>query len=133
MHALIPQQSRLKRSPHEITTGQKPDLDLMFLHTFGCPCQYEPAHEVDHKRAAKTEWRWFVGVQWPMALVLRPSDNKVLSISRKKIHWHEIMYAKWNPALNTRPQIEFSDFILSESEVDTAIINSKNCVDYVES
>jgi hypothetical protein len=76
VHSIIPQKGRLNRSPYEITTGRKLDLDLMFLHTFGCPCQYEPAHNVEHKRATKTEWGWFVGVQWPMALVLCPSDNK---------------------------------------------------------
>ena len=68
-----------------------------------------------------------------MPVDIRPSDNKVLSISRKKIHCHEIMYAKWDPALDTKPRIEFSDFVLSETDVDTAIINAKDYVDYVES
>ena len=44
IHGFIPQRHRQKKSPYEFTTGMKPDLDLMFLHTFGCPCQYEPAH-----------------------------------------------------------------------------------------
>jgi hypothetical protein len=93
-------------------------MDLMFIRPFGCPCQYEPAQGVDHKRSAKTEWGWFVGVQWPMALILRPGDNKMLSISRKKVHCYEIMYAKWDPALDHRPKIEFTDYIISENEVD---------------
>ena len=133
VHSTIPQKKRNRKSPYEITTGREPDLDLMFIRTFGCPCQYEPAHGVDHKHSAKTEWGWFVGVQWPMALILRPSDNKVLSISRKKVHCHEIMYAKWNPALDHRPKIEFSDFIISKDEVDLAITKANEYVKYVES
>ena len=43
------------------------------------------------------------------------------------------MYAKWDPALDIRPKIEFSEFVLYETEVDTAIINAKEYVDYVES
>jgi hypothetical protein len=47
----------------------------------------------EHKRAAKTETGWFVGMQWPMALVLRKTDMKVVSVSRKKIRVHEGIYA----------------------------------------
>jgi hypothetical protein len=132
IHSTIPQKHRQNKSPIEITSGREPDLDLLFLHIFGCPCQYEPANEVDHKRSAKTEWGWFVGVQWPMALVLRPSDNKVLSISRKKVHCHEIMYARFDPTSDSRPKIEFSEFALSEDEVDTAINKAKDISNYVE-
>ena len=56
-----------------------------------------------------------------MVLILRPSDNKVLSISRKKVYCHELMYAKFDPDLQQRPQIDFRDFTLSEKEVDEAI------------
>ncbi len=93
----IPQKGKRGISPFEITTGRVPDKDLLFIRVFGCPCQYEPANNVDHKRAAKTEWGWYVGVQWPMVLILRPFDQKILSISRKKVHCHEEMYAKYDP------------------------------------
>ncbi len=60
LHNLIPQQRKDGKSPYEITTGRVSDLDVMFVKFFGCPCQYEPAHEVKHKRSAKTERGWFV-------------------------------------------------------------------------
>jgi hypothetical protein len=47
-----------------------------------------------HKRAALTEEGWFVGVQWPMALVMRKSDMKVISVSRKKLAVHEGAHVK---------------------------------------
>ena len=56
-----------------------------------------------------------------MVLILRPADNKVLSISRKKVYCHELMYAKFDPNLQQRPQIDFKDFTLNEAEVDEAI------------
>ncbi len=74
IHRLIPQKSKGGKSPHEFTTGKLPDLDIMFAKIFGCLCQYEPAYEVEHKRSAKTEWGWFVGAQWPMALMLAEKD-----------------------------------------------------------
>jgi hypothetical protein len=124
IHRTIPQKLKGWKSPCEITTGRPPDRDLLFIHVFGCPCQYEPAYDVLHKRAAKTEWGWFVGVQWPMVLVLRPDDHKILSISRKKVYCHELMYAKFDPETQTRPQIDFKDFTLDAKEIDDAIQKS---------
>ncbi len=62
-----------------------------------------------------------------MALILRPEDNKILSISRKKIHCHEMMYAKFDSTLliHTRPQIDFRDFTLNVDEIDRAIEEAK--------
>jgi hypothetical protein len=121
IHRTLPQKLKSCKSPCEITTGRLPDDDVLFIRVFGCPCQYEPAYAVEHKRSAKTEWGWFVGVQWPMALILRPADNKVLSISRKKVYCHELMYAKFDPETQLRPRIDFKDFTLNEEEVDEAI------------
>ena len=121
IHMTIPQKGKGGISPYEITTGRVPDKDLLFIRVFGCPCQYEPANSVDHKRAAKTEWGWYVGVQWPMVLILRPFDQKILSISRKKVHCHEEMYAKYDPETMTRPKIDFKDFKLDKEEIDAAI------------
>ena len=125
VHSTIPQKGRNGKSPHERTTGRVPDREVMFIHVFGCPCQYEPANTVEHKRAAKTEWGWFVGLQWPMVLILRPFDYKILSISRKKVHCHEDMYAKFDPETMTRPRIEFKDFQLDKHEVDKAMTKAK--------
>ncbi len=58
VHMTIPQKGKEGKSSYEITTGRVPDKDLLFIRVFGCPCQYEPANSVDHKRAAKTVcWR----------------------------------------------------------------------------
>jgi hypothetical protein len=75
----------------------------------------------EHKIANKTKWGWFVGIQWPMALALRPEDNKVISVSSKKIHCHEMCYAKLDPTTQPRPLICFTDFTRREDEVNQAI------------
>jgi hypothetical protein len=56
-----------------------------------------------------------------MVLVLRPSDKKVISVSRKKVHCHELCYAKFDPTTQPRPLITFTDFTLMENEIDEAI------------
>ena len=68
----------------------------MFMHVFGCPVQYEPHGGALHKRGRKTEWGYFVGVQWPMVLILRPEDGKVMSVLRKKVLCHEEIYATFD-------------------------------------
>ncbi len=45
-----------------------------------------------HKRAAQTIDGYYVGVQHPMALVLRKSDMKLISVSKKKVIVYESMY-----------------------------------------
>jgi hypothetical protein len=54
-------------------------------------------------------------------LILRPFDNKVISVSRKKVHCHEMMYAKFDAEYQTRPRIEFKDFTLDKNEIESAI------------
>ena len=56
-----------------------------------------------------------------MALILRPSDNKVLSISRRKVHCHELIYARFDPSSGCKPEVLFEDFILSDIEIGEAI------------
>ena len=56
-----------------------------------------------------------------MLLVLRPEDKKVISVSRKKIHCHELCYAKFDPTTQSRPVIHFTDFTMNENEVTAAI------------
>jgi hypothetical protein len=60
-----------------------------------------------------------------MVLIQRPSDKKVISVSRKKVHCHEDCYAKFDPTTQTRPLITFKDFTLVESEIDDAIAEAK--------
>jgi hypothetical protein len=121
LHKVLPQKGKDMKSPYEMTTMRPPNLETMFIKVFGCACQYEPHNGAEHKRAPKTLWGWFVGVQWPMVLILRPSDKKVISVSRKKVHCHELCYAKFDPTTQPRPLITFTDFTLVENEIDVAI------------
>ena len=89
-----PQKALGWKSSFEVRTGRKPPYHEMFLKIFGAPCNFAPIDGAVHKRAALTEEGWFVGVQWPMALVLRKSDMKVISVSRKKLAVYEGAYIK---------------------------------------
>ena len=80
---IIPQLKLQWKSPYEVITKRKPDDELLFIKVFGCPCQYAPMDGAEHKRAAKCLWGWFVGVQFPAVYILRPEDNKIISVSRK--------------------------------------------------
>ena len=125
VHQTCVQPARNFKSPYEIIYGRKPDPDLLFIHVFGCPCQYSPMSGPEHKRADKTLWGFFVGVQGMMVLILRPEDNKVLSISPKKVTCHEQMYAKFDPTKQQRPLIHFTDFRLNPDEIDEAVARAK--------
>ena len=58
----------------------------------GAPLVFAPMEGPVHKRGAMSEKGWFVGIQWPAALVKRKSDGNVLNVSRKKIHVYESAY-----------------------------------------
>ncbi len=73
----------------------------------------------EHKRARKTEWGWFVGMQMPMCLVLRPEDEKIISVSRKKIIVHEEFYAKYDPTKGGLPLDNFVVPVVNLDEVKT--------------
>jgi hypothetical protein len=107
LHDLLGQKKLMGRSPFEFRNGREPDFDVFFVHVFGCPCQYAPMSGPDHKRAPKTEWGYFVGVQWPMVLVLRIEDEKILSVSRHKVHCHEEAYARYDPTSGKDPLATF--------------------------
>jgi hypothetical protein len=47
-------------------------------------------------------------MQWPMVLLLRPEDNKVISVSRHKVHCHEETYAKYDPSTGGNPLEHFA-------------------------
>jgi len=84
----------------------------------------------DHKRAPKTEWGWFVGVQNPMCLVLRPDDEKILSVSKKKIIVHEELYAKFNSANSSNPLAHFQVPVVDLDEMKTQAENLERIQEY---
>jgi hypothetical protein len=112
VHDILPQPDRSNKSPYEIRLARKPDLDTLHVKVFGCPCQFAPMEGPEHKRASKTRWGYFVGLQWPMCLVYSPETKSVISVSRKKITCHEGMYAHFDPTKSTAP-------ITSIIEIDT--------------
>jgi hypothetical protein len=106
---VLPQVERGNRSPYEIRHGKKPNVDHLHLKVFGCPCQYSPMEGPEHKRASKTEWGYYVGIQWPMCMVYNPEEKKVISVSRKKIVCHEGMYANFDPTKAQVPRALFTE------------------------
>jgi hypothetical protein len=123
LHNLMPQKKLNSVSPFEFRNGRQPDLEVFFVHVFGCPCQYAPITGADHKRASKTEWAWFVGVQWPMVLLLRPEDEKVISVSRHKVHCHEEAYAKYDPSTGGNP---LENFAVPKVDIDRERSKAEN-------
>jgi hypothetical protein len=88
------------------------------MKVFGCPCQFSPMSGPEHKRASKIEWGYFVGMQWPICLVYKPDDNKVISVSRMKLVCHEGMYAYFD---STKTQIPKAT--IQELDTTTEIAN----------
>jgi hypothetical protein len=89
---LLPQSTRGWKSSYYLNVQKAPDWRHMFVHVFGAPCMYSPATGPVHKQAAQTLEGFFVGVQHPMALVIRKSDMKLISVSKKKLKVYESMY-----------------------------------------
>ena len=56
-----------------------------------------------------------------MVLILRPDDEKIVSVSRKKVHCHEMAYAKFDHLTMTKPLTIFNDFTLSKLNVEEEI------------
>jgi hypothetical protein len=108
----------------------EPDLDRFFVKVFGAPCQYCPMEGAEHKRGPKTEWGWFLGIQPPMCLVLRPEDNKILSVSKKKIVVHEECYAKFDSAKGTNPLAHFVIPVIDLDNTRTEIENLEKITNY---
>ena len=109
VHDILPQPERGNKSPFEIRKLRPPNLDHLHIKVFGCPCQFAPIEGPEHKRASKTQWGFFVGMQWPMCLVYDPSSHKVLSVSRKKIICHEGMYAHFDPTTSSTPNTNLTE------------------------
>jgi hypothetical protein len=117
IHDVMPQKSKQNMSPYEHRKFRTPDLDALFLRVFGCPAQYEPYGGALHKRGKKTEWGYFVGVQWSMALILRPEDGKIISVSRKMILCHEEIYATFDASKGMAPATGVENFKLNLDNV----------------
>jgi hypothetical protein len=109
VHDVLPQKERGNISPYEFRHRRLPNVDHLHIKVFGCPCQFAPMDAPAHKTASKTEWGYFVGMQWPMCLVYQPNRNKVLSVSRKKIICHEGMYANFDPTSATLPRANIAE------------------------
>ncbi len=60
------------------------DWTKLGIKVFGAPLVFAPIDGPIHKRAAINEEGYFLGYQWPAMLVLRKSDEKVISLSRQK-------------------------------------------------
>ena len=89
---LLPQSTRGWKSSYYLNMLKAPDWRHMFIHVFGAPCMYSPMEGPVHKRADQTLEGFFVGVQHPMALVIRKSDMKLISVSKKKLVVYESCY-----------------------------------------
>jgi hypothetical protein len=108
---VLPQSNRGNKSPYELRLGRKPNIDHLFIKVFGCPCQFAPMDGPEHKRASKTEWGYYVGMQWPMCLVYQPDNHKILSVSRKKIVCHEGAYANFDPTHTNIPDAVIAEIV----------------------
>jgi hypothetical protein len=117
LHDKLPQPGHDNINPYEFKIRREPDPDTMFMSVFGCPVQYEPHGGALHKRGRKTECGYFVGVQWPMVLILRPEDGKVMSVSRKNVLCHEEIYATFDATKGRTPVADIAAFKLNLDNV----------------
>ena len=88
----LPQQTRGNLCPYYLRTGRPVDWKLIQIKVFGAPCVFAPMDGPIHKRAPIAEEGFFLGYQWPAALIMRKSDNKILSVSRQKLRVYEEAY-----------------------------------------
>ena len=83
-------------SPYQLCEGRPPNLKQLFIKTWGCPVSFKPMKKsLDapaNKNANVTADGWFVGIQWPMLLILSKKLKKVVSVSRKKVVCYESVY-----------------------------------------
>ncbi len=59
---------------------------------------------------------YFVGMQWPMVLIMRPEDWKVISVSRKKVLCHEERYAATSDSVSMQNSI--ADFTRLKADLE---------------
>ena len=92
VHDVLPQKSKGNKSPFEMRTGKKPNIKDLHVKVFGAPCSYAPMGGAEHKRGQLTERGYFLGMQWPMCLVLNGAMDNIVNVSRKKIRVYEGSY-----------------------------------------
>ena len=92
LHDFMPVATRNYSCPWYLRTGRAVPWDVLCIHVMGAPGVYSPMGDPVHKRAALSEEANFMGIQWPAALMRRRTDDKVLSVSRKKIRIYEGAY-----------------------------------------
>ena len=117
MHYLCPSASNEGgHSPYRVCEGRHPDMRQMCVHTWGCPVGYIPHGQAmnapSNKNSQIAVWGHFVGIKWPMVLVLRSEDKKVVSVSRKKLKFYEGIYClppHINPVTSKMVSIESAD------------------------
>jgi hypothetical protein len=90
----LPQSTRNNKCSYFLNTGRAPDWRHLCLHVFGAPCRFAPMDGPVHKRAEMTVEGYFVGVQHPMVMIIRKSDMKLISCSKKKFICYEEAYIK---------------------------------------
>ena len=66
----------------------------------------------------------------PMCLVLRPEDEKIISVSRKKIIVHEEFYVKYDPTKGGLPLDNFKVPVINLDEVKTEQENLETIREY---
>jgi hypothetical protein len=67
-----------------------------------------------------------------MVLILRPEDNKVISVSRHTVHCHEEAYTKYDPAKGGNPLENFAVPEVDLDRVRTKEENLQTIQDYKE-
>jgi hypothetical protein len=67
-----------------------------------------------------------------MCLVLRPEDNKIVSVSKKKIIVHEECYAKFNSANGMNPLANFAVPVIDIQDIKTQAENLEKIKEYKE-
>ena len=89
----LPISTRGGLCPHFLLYGKPADWRRVHIYVWGAPLKCSPMEDPPHKRSEMSEPGWFAGIQWPMAIVLRKSDKKLISVSFKKIKVYESIYA----------------------------------------
>jgi hypothetical protein len=112
----LPQSSRNWKSAYFLNTGRAPDWRNLSIHVFGAPCRFAELSGPVHKRSEVTIEGYYVGVQHPMVLILRKSDLKLLSCSRKKFVVYESAYI--SPLAHSPNQLKDAVFNAEVPEKD---------------
>jgi hypothetical protein len=81
---VLPKKRNGGRTPYEVVRSRKPNIKRMFYKVFGAPVQYKVQKPKD-KIAERTADGYFVGIEWPSALIDDRSSKTVLKRSVRKV------------------------------------------------